>query len=256
MHSSDYLIATEDNDPSSAIIDCQHNGWGFELWSGSYSIQGLTVRNCVAPLRGVAYKHRQQTLGGALFIESAGSVPNIRHCVFDGNEADIGGAIYVYSAHSVLEDVVVRNNRAFNLSGGVYVESGHLGIREGTVIETNSADHDGGGLYAVAASIDLFDESKIRSNTAEQRGSNVFCDGATINLYNDSDIEGDVFCDAFCYFHGKDGCSSNGGSSRNGTSTGYLVGCLVVLLLIVVIAAAYFWRERQKGDKYRGLLQE
>ena len=128
LSSSYYRITTEyPSDPSRTIIDCENDGFGFELYSGSYSIIGLTIQNCVAPYRALAAnKYNNQTLGGALFIQSVGTTPNISNCTLKNNNADIGAGIYIYSASVVLANALIEANKASNLSGGIYIESGYL----------------------------------------------------------------------------------------------------------------------------------
>ena len=116
------------HDSSQTIIDCQNNAWGIYMKSGAYSIIGLTIKNCIATTRDnvINKNHRNQTLGGALFIESVGSAKNIGNCTFENNEADIGGAMYINSASVILQNVVIQNNNAHNYSGGVYLQSAYL----------------------------------------------------------------------------------------------------------------------------------
>eukprot|EP00483_Globobulimina_turgida_P003295 UN03300 len=190
-HSYKVITTQYPNDATRTIIDCERQGWGFQMYSGAYSLIGVTIKNCIAPLRDISSQLNGQTLGGALFIESVGSAKNISNCIFECNEADIGGGIYIYSASVLMNNVIVQNNKAHNHSAGIHVASGYLRLSNESFVRNNKAYGKGGGMYLYSGTIELFNKSAIKSNTAEGAGGqNIYCQSATVNLYNDSWIDG------------------------------------------------------------------
>eukprot|EP01084_Bolivina_argentea_P190346 327138_1 len=269
-----YTIITTDypNDPSHTIIDCEKNSWGIVLLSDSYHITGLTVRNCVAPLRqSLTQQHQSQTLGGALFMQNLG-IGTINNCMFENNIADIGGAIYIHAAAVHLANTIVQNNRAENSSGGVHVQNADLRLLDETLIENNYAKENGGGIYSKSAGIELYNKSQIKSNSADNKGNNIYCDNGHVNLYDDSDIDGSnnanyivcVACDIkeFNDKHElkKNLCPSDHPNNHSKTEgqkiAPYLITVLIIFIIGCIIACCYFYKKRQKHDsKYEGLLE-
>ncbi|MFO7546145.1 MAG: choice-of-anchor Q domain-containing protein [Trueperaceae bacterium] len=116
--------------------------------------------------------------GGAFDIHGEGrsiAVTLRGMTIQNGRVVGFGGAISAYNVDLTLERVVVRDSRADNGGGGLYLESGDLRIVGSTFHgnrTSNSLDGDAGGALYLDGDVEVLN-STISGNTASASGGGV-----------------------------------------------------------------------------------
>lgn len=116
-------IRTESGDPTSAVVDCQGDGYAFTADGVSILFNGFTITNCVSD-RGAALEVENgvnTTLiamvftgnvvtgnGGAVW--QSGGALSVIGCQFFGNDAVLGSAIQVVGTATVITGSVFNDN--------------------------------------------------------------------------------------------------------------------------------------------------
>jgi hypothetical protein len=91
-----------------------------------------------------------------------------------------GGGIYNFESNTLLDRVIVENNRAGYGGGGIFVDGGSLTIANSKV--TNNIAREGGGVQGYYnASITIID-STISGNTANGPGGGIFGESGLLTL--------------------------------------------------------------------------
>eukprot|EP01112_Ceratiomyxa_fruticulosa_P009089 TRINITY_DN2371_c0_g1_i1.p1 TRINITY_DN2371_c0_g1~~TRINITY_DN2371_c0_g1_i1.p1 ORF type:complete len:280 (-),score=45.38 TRINITY_DN2371_c0_g1_i1:94-933(-) len=148
--------------PSSTILDCEGNSNGFNLFSGTFILSGITIQNCYRN----AIVEGQQIGGSAIALYATDST--ISNVVIKGNVGwGRGGAISIYSNSVFIINSTIHDNKVVNGSGGaVWVGSAYLELN-GTTIKNNVApsDDQGDDLYCTSASVAVLNGSSIKSPT-------------------------------------------------------------------------------------------
>lgn len=130
------------------IVNAQGLTRGFYINHVLASVEGLTIRNGVAPanpLHGDAY-------GGGVYIEDGGSV---RDCIIEDCSANYGGGIRIRFLGTVENSILRRNNAS--VSGGG-IQAAYGGTVRGVTLHNNTAVDKGGGIYC-------FDGGEITEST-------------------------------------------------------------------------------------------
>eukprot|EP00026_Physarum_polycephalum_P015081 Phypoly_transcript_15683.p1 GENE.Phypoly_transcript_15683~~Phypoly_transcript_15683.p1 ORF type:complete len:274 (+),score=28.82 Phypoly_transcript_15683:85-906(+) len=143
------------NGPGATIIDCENDGYGFDLFSGSFTITGLTIRNCFRDAEATYEDHSYG--GGAFSIHS--TFTSLNNMVLENNDAKgLGGAVYIYSNAVVFTNTTITRNNVTGVGGGVYVESADLQLNNAT-ITGNKASINASDLFCIRASVELNDQT-------------------------------------------------------------------------------------------------
>ncbi|MBM3307962.1 MAG: right-handed parallel beta-helix repeat-containing protein [Candidatus Eisenbacteria bacterium] len=147
---------------ASTIIDCQHQGRGFNIHLGEdwdTVLRGFTVRRGAAAegpgariynaspiIEDCVFEDNVGTEGGAIHVR-ADSSPQITLCRFEDNWAyDYGGAIYSYLATPYVSQCAFVNNLAGINGGAISLKTGSSARIYECAFTGNSAQ-DGGGIY-------------------------------------------------------------------------------------------------------------
>jgi len=208
IQSADVHI-TSANGPEHTIIDCEGQGFAFELFSGPFYITGFTIRNC--------YRHYQ-------------NVSNITTAP-EGNYG--GGAFSIHSAYSVLTGLRLQNNSATGLGGAIYIFSASIEIYNST-IEGNAVTGLGGGIFVAAANIMIGNSSTVDQNRAtNSSGVDIFCVGASIEILDNESYVSTTACKSCSITHSYDNiniCTQDGSGMSLKVSFAFLF--LVVVAVI------------------------
>jgi len=136
-------LRSESDNPSECVIDCEgsevdpHRGVIFNTGEGSNTLlRGVTIQN------------------GYL------------------NGTDSGGGIYCYNSWPILENCIIRNNRAYE--GGGLMADGASPTITGCIFIENDAEHGGGGAYFSNYSYAEVTECLFDSNQAISFGGAIF----------------------------------------------------------------------------------
>ena len=164
-----YSTIRSKNGPESTILDCENEGssFGIDLFSGTFTVSGLSIKNCNAIKRVWDYngKNYSGTWGGGLFILS--TFTQIYNCIIDGNEAEYGGGIGIFSNTVNIYDSILKNNRARARGGAIYEAKAHIKL-DNVTIRDNEAEDFGGGVFVRDASLGMWYGSQIFDNDADK----------------------------------------------------------------------------------------
>jgi predicted outer membrane repeat protein len=118
--------------------------------------------------------------GGVIFANFAKTF-TMRESSFWGNAADNGGAAYLDefsfgTGSRFIEEIEIKNCTAANNGGGIYFNTGILGLTvTGANISTSEAANDGGALYFASNNTDVsFNEMVLDSCNAGRNGGAVY----------------------------------------------------------------------------------
>jgi len=155
------------NGPENAIIDCEGDGYGFDLFSGPFYVTGITIRNCYRKFQNPNYAQQGSYGGGALSIHSTYTVlTNVR--LENNNATGLGGAIFIYSDSVEIYNSTITNNQVKGVGGGIYIQSANLKIGNSTTIRNNEASQNGTDIFCISAAVEILDSaSAINSATCE-----------------------------------------------------------------------------------------
>ena len=142
--------------------------------------------------------------GGAIYVE-AGTLQIAKTCIGFNYSPYSGAGIYTKGSVRLLEDAIIKGNKAFSFGGGVYVDQGgQLDMGGNSIIggsescDANTAAR-GGGVYVSSNSTDETKKAivtfgatgatvspSISGNSATQAGGGVYIDnfGATFNMHS------------------------------------------------------------------------
>lgn len=142
--------------------------------------------------------------GGAIYVE-AGTLQIAKTCIGFNYSPYSGAGIYTKGSVRLLEDAIIKGNKAFSFGGGVYVDQGgQLSMTSNSIIggsescDANTAA-SGGGVYVSSNSTDETKKAivtfgatgatvspSISGNSATQAGGGVYIDnfGATFNMHS------------------------------------------------------------------------
>ncbi|MBR0495431.1 MAG: hypothetical protein IJJ71_04570, partial [Treponema sp.] len=142
--------------------------------------------------------------GGAIYVE-AGTLQIAKTCIGFNYSPYSGAGIYTKGSVRLLEDAIIKGNKAFSFGGGVYVDQGgQLSMTSNSIIggsesgDSNTAA-SGGGVYVSSNSTDETKKAivtfgatgatvspSISGNSATQAGGGVYIDnfGATFNMHS------------------------------------------------------------------------
>jgi len=147
--------------------------------------------------------------GGGMYLSYAS--PEIKHCVFSGNESALkGGALYSCNSSPVITDCVFTDNHVgakYAAGGAIYISAGSPVII-GCEFSLNTAggmSAFGGAIYNEAGT-PIFSSCLIRDNSVF--GSNQGFGGAFFNLTGNPVITNSTFC------------NNEAGSLQTGSSIG------------------------------------
>jgi len=198
------------NGPESTIIDCEGDGYGIDLFSGTFSLTGFTIRNCQRNFQN----------------------PN-RSFPEEGSYG--GAAISIHSTYTVLTNVTLENNSATGFGGAIYIWSNSVEIYNST-ITNNVVNGLGGGIYTQSANIKVGSGTRIQGNTAlwtnvTGNGTDLFCFNGAVELLDQASVVSGFTCAS---------CSITRNNTnlcvRPSSSVGVKESWNVILLLFVVVA--------------------
>ena len=251
------------NGPENTIIDCENNGYGFNIISNSIIIQGFTVKNCQAIPRDNTIKYSGTQLGGAFFIQSTSTT--LYDMIIEQNEAQYGGGFYIYSNSIFIYNSIIRNNKASDKGAGLYIESAYVRLGN-TILHDNNCEIYGGGAYIYSAELDLQGSSKVYNNIAGNSGNQIYCNNSRIiadSNDNIPDTNGPVSCidchinvlnnsdNSMCYNPTQEPQTINNGN-------GYKFGMFLLIIFpicIIIFIVCYFCRYQHNNNiSYKPLL--
>jgi len=145
MSSGDYTISGAGS--SKTIIDCQNSGFGFDLFSGDFTLEQFTIQNCV-----------NNNGGGALRANSSYTV--LRDVILTGNSAKSQGAsIYFFSDTLQIYNSQIYGNNVGPGNAAIYVRSADVQVFNSSINNNNY------NLNCSSASIQVDDLSTFGSNS-------------------------------------------------------------------------------------------
>ena len=187
--SSRNLEIKSQNGPSNSIIDGKGSFSCFNLVSGAFSLNGVTIRNCLKTNDTSTLSPGRNNSGAAIWIESA-NVNLLNLVLINNNASFAGGAIGMISGSLFLYNCTVRNNVAA-LGGAIYLKSAYSLLSNGTLIFNNSAQI-GAGLYLVNGTSEMKNSTVVQNNYIT--GNNVYnqgyCEFASITFANSTTDKG------------------------------------------------------------------
>ncbi|MGC4057891.1 MAG: T9SS type A sorting domain-containing protein [Chitinophagaceae bacterium] len=170
------LTGTTDAAGNVTIIDAEHKGRGFIVYSGDLDLQNLTLQNGSVT----------DGAGGGIYnigsgvISLSGTARVTNNACF-GIYAN-GGGIYAAGRVIVGENAVVSNNYAQETGGGIYGFEKVI-VRGSGRIANNKTDGSGGGIFSTAnAGLMLTDNGMIDNNSAVEAGGGAYGSG-TVSGY-------------------------------------------------------------------------
>lgn len=151
------------NGANVTIIDGNNTNSCLNLVYGSFTINGITFRNCKKTSNsGAIGNANQNNSGGALYIQTA-SV-SIFNMIFIENEAEIGGAIAFLDGSFMIFNCLIKNNKAKN-GGALFIQNADVSISY-TEINDNLAQVVGGGIILIQGSMNIYSYCKLQNNLA------------------------------------------------------------------------------------------
>lgn len=128
--------------------------------------------------------------GGGLDLEGTSTIES---CEISGNTATAesstggfgGGLILAFNNKSCkIINSVIKNNKAGENGGGIYINGGTLSLESDAAISENTAETDGGGIYIRDGSLNLESGAAISNNTAKKDGGAIYasCEYSTITV--------------------------------------------------------------------------
>jgi hypothetical protein len=143
------------NGPERTIIDCENHGFGFDLFSGTFSIEGLTVRNCY---RNYEQTYQDQSYGGGAFSIHNTFTTLTNMIIVDNDAMGLGGAVYINSNTVFMYNTTITGNEVSGIGGGVYVQSAYLKLDNHTTLQSNKASVNASDLFCISATVELIDK--------------------------------------------------------------------------------------------------
>lgn len=169
--SSAYTWVSSVNGPGKTIIDCEGDGYGIDLFSGTFNLTGFTIKNCVRNFQNPSRSYAQEGVygGGAISIHSTDTLL-FNLILYNNTATGFGGAIYSWSNNVEIHNSTITNNQANSLGGGVFVASASLALDDDTVIENNKAlwtnvSSNGKDLFCISGSVTLDQTSDVSGLT-------------------------------------------------------------------------------------------
>lgn len=170
-HTNNLLISNRSlalksmNGANVTIIDGNNTNSCLNLVYGSFTINGITLRNCKKEYNsGTTAENivNQNNSGGALYIQKA-SV-SIFNMIFIDNEAESGGAIAFVDGSFMIFKCLIKNNKAKN-GGALFIQNAQVSISYSEINE-NSAQLVGGGIILAQGSMSIYSYCKLQNNMA------------------------------------------------------------------------------------------
>lgn len=139
-------------------------------------LDGLTIRD--------GYTGNQYGGAGIFVNQTSGGSFILRNCIIENNYSfRDGGGIYVFNSDPIIENNIIRNNKAFR-GGGVYLYYSDA-VLVGNLISNNQVDAyeftsssamDGGGIYISSYSSPTIKNNIIKQNFAKHEGGAINID--------------------------------------------------------------------------------
>ena len=152
------------------------NGGGIMMGRATYKEDGVTKREMVKinVYGGIFSGNKTDGSGGAMLMQSEGTVVNMYGGTFTGNNANNGAAIYVSTKTTFnMTGGSVMRNTANNIGGGIYVLKSTANITGGQ-IHSNSATTNSGQIMVNGDTAVLkLKDMKIHDGTAKTAGAMV-----------------------------------------------------------------------------------
>jgi hypothetical protein len=133
-------------------------------------LDGLTISGGDAS--GLSY----DAYGGGLLMIGAKQATNVKHCIFENNQAYYGGAVYAFNnvMSYFSDDQFVYNEAA--MGGALYFSFGSNALIEDSVISNNNAEYRGGGVVVNYGSNPSFKKTIFSHNTTQGVGAGLWVD--------------------------------------------------------------------------------
>ncbi len=153
-------------------IDGSQSGYVFNIGSGlNVTLQDVTVRN--GSISGS---------GGGIYNTG---ILTITNSVLADNQANYGGAIMVESGGSLfMQDVTIRDNTATAFGGGLFLQGGGSITIERSTISGNQAGSSSGGFHAQDNVAVQLTNVTISGNSSDNKSAFAVASGATIYVRN------------------------------------------------------------------------
>jgi len=229
------LTIQSENGPKSSIIDGNNTSNCLNLIYGSFTLNGITIRNCVKSKIDSISNANHQNSGAALWIENASAT--LYSLIIINNFANVaGGGIGLNYGSFFLYQCTIENNTA-NYGGAVYAENATISISATSVID-NQARIDGGGIYEVNGNIDFQEAAKINGNVLSFNNSKnqISCYFANATFENKAIYETGFHCHACSVLDNKNAVPvniCNGSSSDQGNFSQILIFSYLVVVFFI-----------------------
>jgi len=132
----------------------------------------------------VRISHAWKKQGGGLYLYK-GSL-KMNHAIISGNFADNGGGIWMRksnnsnsASNTLISDVLINHNQAFQLGGGIYIWSSDP-ILSNVIVSNNNAE-TGGGIFTTHYANPMIKNVIINDNYASSHGGGMFLTGNNSN---------------------------------------------------------------------------
>lgn len=189
-------------------------GGGISVWSGSVTMEGNTIVDCVAQCGGGIYLY--QATASITGNTISGAEPNAE---YTGSKQ--GGGIYARQSNVTMSGNVISGNTGYQEGGGVYARLSPLTM-SGDSIRSNATTTNGGGICGDHSSVSMH-YAYVTDNVAAAMGGGIYHRAELLEMTNclvagngASMIGGGVYADS-CW-----GAWTNNTIDRNASA--YLAG--------------------------------
>ena len=119
-----------------------------------------------------------------LFRNNESSDTIISGFIIENGFANNGGGVFIDGASPVIENCIIKNNRALSSGGGFFMTNGAAPVLENVFIINNRSDLIGAGLYIEKNSEPQMFNVVIADNNTASKSPGLFISGASASLYN------------------------------------------------------------------------
>lgn len=142
-----------------SVLDARGLGRVVRLTGGRVTLENLTLINGSAT--GLGGGPTGQDAGGNLY--SSGLQVTFSGLDVANGLASVGGGIYLAAPGGTLRNSLLRNNRALDTGGGLYLDNGSVGLTIQANRFTDNTAQDGGGLFVAGGNPPLIGNSFTRN---------------------------------------------------------------------------------------------